>query len=298
MEKAYIILAHKNAAQVSRLISALDDQHSTFFLHLDKNADASPFSHLDTSGQKLVMIKSVATKWGGFGLVEATLGAMQTVADHTTHFDFISLISGQHYPIKSNYEIQNFLSQTRHRAFIEYTTIPDHDRWLPRGGLYRIDSYFFGLGLVQRYTAKTLNFLSKKMGFLKRKFPEHMVPYGGSQWWTIDHYSLQYILQFVKNNKDYVRFQQQSFASDETFFHNILLNAEDESIRNGIVNNNLLYMNWPNKRKAHPEVLGSADFGNLVATDALFARKFDMEQDTAILDLVDNHRASRSVAVV
>ena len=292
MEKAYIILAHKNAAQVGRLIAALDDNQSTFFLHVDKNVDASQFSSIRSTSNNIVAVKSIATNWASFGLVKATLQGIKAVADHQKHFDFISLISGQHYPVKSNQDIRDFLHTTPYRSFIEYTTIPDHDRWKPRGGLYRIDSYFFGLGTLQRYTAKTFNFLSKKVGLLKRKFPEDMVPYGGSQWWTMDQLSLTYIIDFIRNNEAYVKFQKRTFAPDELFFHNILLNADNDRIREGILNDNLLYMNWTNLRKSHPEILKADDFQNIVSSESLFARKFDMEQDAAILDMIDEQRAS------
>ena len=43
MTKAYIILAHKNPAQVNRLIKQLDDKFSEFFLHVDKNANIEGF---------------------------------------------------------------------------------------------------------------------------------------------------------------------------------------------------------------------------------------------------------------
>lgn len=292
MEKAYIILAHKNPEQVARLLTALDDNHSTFFLHLDKNVDATQFRNINMHRNNLVAVKSIATPWGGFGLVEATLHALKAVTDHRKHFDFISLISGQHYPTQSNSEIQDYLSNTPNRSFMEYTTIPNHERWKPRGGLYRIDSYFFGLSAIQRYKAKTFNFLSKKVGLFKRQFPENMVPYCGSQWWTIDRQSLTYILNFIKKNEAYVSFQKQTFAADELFFHNILLNADNDDIREGVVNDNLLYMNWSNQRKSHPEILGTDDFKNIIGNQFLFARKFDIEQDALILDMIDDHRAS------
>lgn len=289
MKLAYIVLAHKNPAQVARLIQSLDNNYATIFLHIDQNADASEFKTICARRDNIVAVKSVKTPRGGFGLVEATINGIKAVMDDKRTFDFVSLISGQHYPIKSNEQIRDYLNSTTRSAFIEYTSLPDYDRWEPRGGLYRIDRYFLGLETHQRFMAKTLNFLLQKANIFKRIFPENLKPFGGSQWWTLNNDSLQYIMRFIKNNEEFITFHKYSFAPDELFFHNILLNATDDKIKSGITNNNLLYMNWPDTGKGHPEILRSSDFANILTSDLLFARKFDTEQDAAILDLIDDN---------
>lgn len=290
MEKAFIILAHKNPVQVARLISSLDDNHSTFFLHLDKNVNSLPFKMIIANNNNVVLVKNEYTFWGGFGIVQATLNAMKMAMNYHKHFEFVSLISGQHYPIRSNEYINHFLRHSPHQIFMEYSSIPNNHRWQPRGGMFRIDKYFLGMKGYERTAAKAVNFLSDKLNVIKRNFPQNMRPYAGSQWWTMNRYAVKYILDFVKNNKDYYRFHRYTFAPDELFFHNIILNADDEQIQNSIVNNNLLYMHWPNLRKGHPEILKQADIKNIVGSEALFARKFDVNEDAAVLDLIDEHR--------
>ncbi len=290
MKKAYIVLAHKNPEQVRRLIYSLDDGNSTFFIHVDKKVLSPEWRKISHETLGVAAIKSVATKWGGLGLVEATLRGMRAAMQCREKFDFISVVSGQHYPIKGNGDIDAYLRDSQFRTFLEYTSIPDYDRWKIRGGLYRIDKYFIGLRAHERYTAKTMNFLSSKLPFLKRKFPQNMKPFAGSQWFTTDRYTLQYILNFVDNNPGYSAFHKYTFAPDELFFHNILLNANDEKVRSGITNNNLLYMKWPNRDSGHPETLTSTDKEDILNSDALFARKFDMDYDAEIMDVIDKNR--------
>src|ERR1700709_746531 len=98
MEKAYIILAHKNPQQLYRLIQKLDDQHSTFFIHIDKKVPLAGFEQILGLNNKVIFTKRVYTEWGGFGLVEATLNAMQAVKDSLKRYERIILLSGQDYP--------------------------------------------------------------------------------------------------------------------------------------------------------------------------------------------------------
>ena len=46
MQKNYLILAHKNPQQLYRLIKALDDGKSQFFIHVDSKTAIEPFTAL------------------------------------------------------------------------------------------------------------------------------------------------------------------------------------------------------------------------------------------------------------
>ncbi len=287
MEKAYIILAHKNPHQLYRLIQKLDDQHSAFFIHIDKKASFTGFEQLHYLFNKVIFTKRSNAGWGSFGLVEATLHAMQAIGECPVKFNRIILLSGQDYPIKSNDYINQYLKSSPFCIFIEYFLIPNHDKWQPRGGLFRIDKYFFGLKKYQRFIARSFNFLSDYLPLIKRKHPHYMHPYAGAQWWIIDDYALKYILHFVKNNPEYITFHKSTFAPDEVFFQTILLNSKDEKIQKSICNNHLRYMNWPSRYNSHPEILLKEDISNIRQSDALFARKFDIHAEENILELVD-----------
>ena len=287
MQKAYIILAHKNPQQLYRLIQKLDDQQAAFFVHIDKKVSFTGFEQLHYLCNKVIFVKRLNAGWGSFGLVEATLQAMQTIAESPVKFKRIILLSGQDYPIKSNTYINQYFSSSPYHVFIEYFTIPNHDKWQPRGGLFRIDKYFFGFKKHQRLVARALNFLAGYVPVVKRKHPQYMQPYAGAQWWIIDDYALKYILSFVKNNPEYITFHKSTFAPDEVFFHTILLNAKDEKLQKSICNNHLRYMNWPSRYNSHPEVLLKEDISNIKQSEALFARKFDDHVQEDILELVD-----------
>ena len=288
MEKAYIILAHRNPTQLVRLLRKLDDDHSTFFIHIDKRVPMTAFSGLMNFGEKVHLVKRVISNWATFGLVQATINALQEIRQSSLPFQRIILLSGQDYPIKTNKFINDFFTSTPYSVFIESVMLPDYNRWKPGGGIYRVNKYFFGFHQYQKLTAKTFNMLGIIVPFLKRKAPGTMIPYAGSQWWTIDMYALNYILDFLKNNSAYRRFHKATFAPDELFFQGILLNAKDEKLLNSIANDHKRYINWEDTRQCHPEVLQKYDFDEIEKSDALFARKFDAEVDDEILDLIDS----------
>ena len=46
MQKNYLVLAHKNPDQLYRMITALNDNVSHFFIHIDAKSPIAPFNYL------------------------------------------------------------------------------------------------------------------------------------------------------------------------------------------------------------------------------------------------------------
>lgn len=294
MKKAYLILAHKNLAQLQRLLLRLDDGNSHFFIHIDLKTEIPPSAqNLIDENENITLVKRILTSWGGFSLADATLNGLKAIKDCGKDFEYISLLSGQDYPIKSNRDIDQYLAESEHSIFLNYFPLPDYRRW-NAGGTYRYEKYFFGLSAVSLFFSKAINFISTIIPPLGRKMPFYLRPYCGSQWWTIDSYALDYIIDYIDQNPQYYRFHKYTFAPDELFFHIILLNANDERIRHSIINDNLRYMKWLDPERPHPEILTQQDLSDLRSSGSLFARKFDPDKDEDILNIIDEKILARA----
>lgn len=297
MEKAYIILAHKQPEQLYRLVEKLDDNESTFFIHIDKNRSIDNFNNLLGFQDKVQFVKREASIWGGIGIVMAILNAFQAIKGFKKKIEHIVLLSGQDYPIKSNEYINNFLKTSPHSVFIEYWSMPNYKVWKDHGGMGRITKYYFGRKDSQKYLAKTVNFIAIIFPFLKRRLPYKLKPFCGWMWWSMDRYSMNYILKFLEDHPKYLQYHQHTFIPDEFFFQTILLNAKDERLLSSITNNNMRFVQWKDE-KAHPQTLRINDFQQLLASDALFARKIDPEKDEEIIDAIDDYLASCDRATI
>ncbi|MEJ7767200.1 MAG: beta-1,6-N-acetylglucosaminyltransferase [Chitinophagaceae bacterium] len=296
MNKAYIILAHKNIEQLVQTLERLNDQSSYFFIHIDSKMHGLHPSIFLGFGDKVHLMERIDTKWAGFSLVQATLNAMKAIKETGRQYHTITLLSGQDYPIKSNRFIDDFFRNSHARVFIEHFEMPNYERWRPNGGMYRLDKYYFGLKSYELFSSRVLNFLCNFLTFLKRKQPLKLQPYGGSQWWTIDMYSLDYILKYVKTYPAYSLFHKSTFAPDELFFQTILLNAKDDRIVKSIVNSNYRFVRWSSSSKSHPETLQLSDLNDIVQSDALFARKLDVTEHPELFELIDKHCLNKEQA--
>ena len=293
MKKAYIIAAHKNPEQLNRLISRLDDGNATFFIHIDKKANLDDFKSLEQFGDKIKMVERVVSRWATMGQVQSTLNAMEAIVAAGEPYKMITFLSGQDYPIKTNAAIDQFFETSPHSVFIEYYLLPNYERWGQNGGMWRINKYFFGVEKNNLYLSKAANLTAKFLPFLRRKLPENMKPYLGSAWFSMDLEAVKYVLKYIKDHPEFVRFQKYAFSPDELFYLMILVNSPEENIRSKVVNDNKRLINWERASAAHPETLTANDFEQIYRSDALFARKFDPKVDTRILDMIDEKILSK-----
>ncbi len=290
MEKAYIIMAHKNPGQLHRLIRRLNDGTSEFFIHIDKTAELFQFELVKEFDNIVHFFERVDSKWGGFGSVQASLNGLEAVKNSQKKFDRILLLSGQDYPIKSNEYINNFFKNSPYSVFMEYFPIPNYKKWpgSDRGGWYRVDKFYIGLKWYELFCSRFLNMQSTYIPYLRRKIPNKMKPYTGSQWWSVDMYALNYILDYDQDHPRYRSFHKYTFVPDELYVQMIIANSTDEKLTKSIENNNKRFMIWEKPGSTHPNILGKTNLDDILSSGDLFARKFDEKRDAEILDLIDS----------
>jgi hypothetical protein len=276
MKIAHLILTHANPEQLGRLIGRLAHPDCCVYVHLDLKTDISAFGHLAKKGRVVFVQNRVKVAWGDYTIVQATINGLEEIMATGIAYEYINLLSGQDYPIKSTEYIHRQLSAQTGKAFMH--TLIVATEWQEA---------------ITRYTKYHLSYLNFPGSFYvesllgkllpDRKFPGNMTPVGRSQWFTISRQHVAYILDFVKKSPGFVRFFKLTWAPDEFFFQTILYNSPHQQ---EMVNDNMRYIDW-SEGKANPKVLTMADADALTATPALYARKFNPAIDSQILDYLD-----------
>lgn len=275
MKIAHLILIHKNPLQIKRLIQRLAHPDADFYVHVDLKTDINPFLFLQSQNIKFI-INRVRVHWGAYSVVQATVNGLSEILKTGNKYDYINLMSGQDYPLKSTSDIHYFLENNPNKAFMH--TLSIENEW--KEATHRITKYhlseytFFG-----KYTLeKWLNL------FLPlRKMPNNLVAVGRSQWFTITSTHAEYLVNYLQKNKNVKRFFELTWGSDEFVFQTILFNSE---YRKDIVNDNLRYIDWSEK-KASPKTLTINDLSTLLNSGKLFARKFNETLDCLIINELD-----------
>lgn len=276
---AYIISAYKNPRQLIRLSNRLYDPSTSLFIHVDKKT-IDPIYLEMLSGlsnrPNIFFLKRYRCDWGTFGHVQATIEGINEIIKRRIPFDYVVLLTGQDYPIKTNEQIHQFFALNDGKSFMEYFPLPS-DNW-EGGGMQRLEQWHVRL-FSRHYT-----FPKSSNSIFRRRFPNSFKPFGGSSYWCLSRACIEYLYGFISNHRRYLNFFRYVDVPDELFFQTILLNS---SLAGSIVNDDARFISWKDITSGSPAILDRSDFANLVSSPKLFARKFDQTVDSEILDMID-----------
>ena len=278
MKIAHLILAHKNPKQLERLLNALAHPAFDFYIHIDKKTDAGPFIYL-TNKKNVYLVKN-RTKiyWAGYGTIQATLNGFREIIPKG--YDYINVISAQDFPLKPADYIYRYIHDRQGKEFITCESIDDEwQEAAPRVKNYHLINWQIpGRHRLEKLVNKILP---------ARKFPLEYKIVGRANWFTLTQDAAQYVLDFLDEHPKVVRYFKYCWGADEFIFATIIYNSQ---FRDKILDN-LVHVIWY-ENKGHPEILVSKNFNELKESDKLFARKFDTDVDSTIVDLLENWIAS------
>ena len=282
MSLAYLIRAHQRPEQLVRLVERLSTPDASFHVHVCARASDEVYAAMRNglAGRDDVhWVERMPVYYSGFSAVRALLACLRSSSAGGTAPDHAVLLSGQDYPLRPAREIKAILARLAGESVLEHHSLP-WARWAEEdGGLDRIRYWHF-----ERVGHRTRIL---RLPFLRRSFPQGLVPFGGSAWGVLSAEAVRILLTFPDENPGAFRFFRHVKNADELFVQTVLLNSV---ARGRVVNDVVHHIEWPGG--SHPATFRSADLPRLAVCGKLFARKFDVEVDAEILDLVDRELLS------
>lgn len=267
----FLMIAHKNINQIKRLLNYLRTDFD-LYVHIDKKVNLN----IESEGN-IHIYKKFKVAHGGISQITATLFLLKEAIKN--NYDRYIFISGQDMPLKSNNYIKKFFEENMDKEYISYINIEEDKNFYGEMS-FRISGYNFGK-LYRKVLSRKIRELISNLPFLKREMPKNI--YFGSQWWNFTNNAVRYILDFVKNNPDYLNRFKYTWGADEVFFQSILMSSY---LSEKCVNDCLRHIVWG---IGVPTTFLKDDYGKLVEakkTEALFARKFDEKIDYDIIDML------------
>jgi len=305
MKIAYLILAHNYPGHLARLTQALATPNTAIFIHIDKKTDIRPF--LEIAGGNIQFTpERVAVYWGDYSTTEAILILINAAMAGSERFDYLVLISGSDYPVRTAAQLEAYLVKYRESEFINMAMMPSKAASKP---LSWLTDYRPRPGLKGKLIAQVRRVLVKA-GIISRRrdyktYFGGLTPYAGSTWWALTHNACAYIQNFVARNRRMMKFYTNTTLSDEMVFQTILGNSRFKQK----VRRNLTYTDWSlggphpsNIEMRHVERIRSEKV--LTANDVygqgelLFVRKVIDPQVTDQLErFVQTHSDSERVTI-
>ncbi|MEO5713799.1 MAG: beta-1,6-N-acetylglucosaminyltransferase [Luteolibacter sp.] len=242
----------------------------------------------------------VATRWGDFSCVEATIKAMRLLYAGGDGPEWFVYLSGADYPIKPAHQILAELQASAFDGHIEHKLVsegdlhyppdPDYPRgWKWESWLKQCHRRYCSLRLdvrgINRYLRpSTRTFWLEHPIFTRGRLPftPEFKCYAGEVWFTGNHRCARRILDFDDNDERLAAHYRRTLVPEESYLQTVLGNAPDLKLSQ----NYLRYVDWTGGG-SNPKVLTKEDLPFLIRSKAHFARKFDEAVNSSVLDELD-----------
>lgn len=270
----YFILLHRFPDQFKRMFRAIYAPGNSYVIHVDKGSGAefaADIAEFLKPYHGVAIIESKKALWGGYSLVDAELRGMAKLLAMSSSWTHYINLSGQDFPLKSQAYIRDFLRANPRRQYIRALD----QRAIRPDTLNRVSHMFVeALGRMFRTP-------------VPRPFLKGATPFIGTQWKVVTRSFCQFAVHHPSADR-FKTFYRRSFIPDEAFFQTLMMNSPNQG---EVMNDDLRTIDWvpDGEIKLRPRTFVTADALRLTLSPDLFARKFDMNEDAMIFDLIEAH---------
>ena len=279
MKFAYLILAHGSLGLLKELLKALDAPDNDIYVHLDLklgDIDVSPFMN-EVKNSKLCFLQNrVHVTWGRISIVEATLNLFAEAVKGD--YDYMHLLSGVDFPIKSNGYIQQFFLEHQGKEFVGFSKVHTPEEMKRRLVWYPFTRRnHSGVLIILDWVNYIIAKLQIKLNWYRVSPLDHIKT--GSQWCSITR---QLAVDIVGQRKQMIKRFKHIFAADETFIQTYLY---ENHLMDRVyhVDNEFesccRYIDW---NRGRPYVWQDENYEELVSSKYLWARKFSEDNMSLI----------------
>lgn len=276
---AYLIIVHNEFEVLRKLAEALDDVRNDIYIHFDSRIGTIP--EIRTKFSRVFYTdRRIDVHWGDISLVKVEF-ILWEAARRNGPYEYYHMISGTHFPLKSQDQLHDFFDCADGMSVISYmdTNPYEIDIKLCRYNFFT-KNYICDSRFLQTFSQIMWRICLRIQILLHYSRKRTTVFVKASQWLSLTEEAVDYMLSIKDTVLEKYRY---TFCSDEFF---VPTELEASPLKSRIKDcQKMLKCRFS---RANTVFFSLDDFDDIVASDCLFARKF-----TAVdLGIVEKLRGS------
>ncbi|MEI6561786.1 MAG: beta-1,6-N-acetylglucosaminyltransferase [Verrucomicrobiota bacterium] len=302
MGLAYCILAHKNPAQIARLLRALAHPDNVCVIHYDKRApraEHAALARIASESANVHLLPARAVLWGRYNVVGVQLEGIKRCLALGNRWSHFITLSGQDFPLQPQREMVAELEAARATSFLSFfdpSVEPHWNNLADRTGRVYIESPLLESLLKIPFFGRRLRRLcgwTDRMPcvpWVRREVPSWFRYMGGSNHVILSREAAAYLVT-DPHARRIIQWLKYSGIPDESLFQSVLLNSP---LAASVANDDRRAICWESKGSPSPITFTLAHLPWLRQARAegkLFARKFDPAVDAEILSAIEKEIA-------
>jgi hypothetical protein len=304
----YLVQTHRSPRQISRLVAALARGGAAFVLVAhDESGSEIPERELRRAAPDLHVLRVPGPiRRGYLSMLAPYFAGIRWLADERVEYDWLAYISGQDYPVQPLARSERELEEATCDGFLRFwPALGGGGQWRRSAGLHRyyyryrdappwLHRFMPVVKAITRHVpfVRVHDTYGPRLGVRARSPFRHRTCYGGYQWTTLRRACVELLRESVERERELVEHYRSTVCPDESLVQTILVNSG----RFRFTNDNRRFVDFGDTRDGHPRLLTAADLDTLTSGGYHFARKFDLERDPAVFDLLDERLAASPTA--
>jgi hypothetical protein len=311
MRACYLLQTHRDPRQIARLVATIGRLSPGAAVVVAHDTTGCALDPRTLRGPAEVHVLPVPgpIRRGYLSMLDPYLQGVDFLRRRGVEYDWLVYLSGQDYPVQPLAISEAMLAAAECDGFLRWWPAlgpggpwqrrrQGHRRYFYR---YR-DAPVWSLPLLR--LARALNGVQSlvhvhlvygpRVGVRARRTPFEggRTCYAGWQWTTLRRACAEYVVESVARERGLVEHYRRTICPDESLVQTILVNAG----RFRLADDNLRYGDTSTSRDGRPRLLGVADLELITGGGYHFARKFDLDHDARVLDVLDERLAAGAPA--
>ncbi len=263
---ALIITAYRELDYLKELCE-IYSKYFNCYIHVDKKTDDKNGIEELKKLDRVYVISKYKVNWGSYKHVLAVLDLLEKAKEDG--MEFYHVISANTILIKNPQNVEKFFDKHPSRIYMEIKENKGNSFYEFE---YRYTAYFFQYlydlkGTHQWLWERIEKYSSQLQRTLKIR-NNIKFNYKGYLYCHLTREAVEYVIKYVKENRNYMNTLKFCSVGEEFFFQNIIMNSP---LKMNVRNDTLIYDEWG--KRGNPAFLDETDIEKLKKTEALFARK-------------------------
>lgn len=301
MKVCYFIQSHKNPKQILRLVTTLKKISPNCYIIISHDFSSShlELNRLESLTNIALIKRYQPARRGDSSILDIFLETIDYLFEHDIEFDWLITLSGQDYPIQPVAKFEQFLNSTQYDGFLNYYDSRDSKSPFNKkqNAIKRYTSQYISLPYWCKPFLNQLSKIEKFIPFLRVQsyfsmlgikavstpFNDDFIAYCAYHWITLSRDCIVYFRNFLKTHPKILKYYQKTLAPEESIIATVLINSK----KFNFAPNTIQYANFPSDLRGFAADIMAKDLSSLVQQNYFFARKFDLDKNPQIFDVIE-----------
>jgi Core-2/I-Branching enzyme len=305
MRFCYHIQSHRSPEQLTRLVHAVKRHSPNSVVHVSHDVNGDQVDVAELQSLSDVVVQHHRGGYGDFSHVDRYMAAVDWLQAEGVKVDWLVNITGQDYPLRPLADSEAELVGSGADGFMEYWDAlgPQshwpaarvrsryhfrHRRLMPLSpGAKRRLRPLQALNRVQPLVRVHVSYGLAVGVRARTPFGPDLRLHGGSAYASLSWPVVEYLRDYFERRPDVVAHFRHTLSPEESVFQTIACSSGQFNL----VPDCKRYFDFEGSEFNHPKTLTAEDLPRALASGAHFGRKFDLERDPDVLELLDAHLA-------